>query len=273
MISKKGANLYGSKDIGMTGNTLRRIVIESSYRANVGHISSALCICDIIAVLYGKILKNVPGHDRDRFILSKGHAALAQYAALHLKGLISPSKLETFCKDGSLLGVHPEFGTPGIEITTGSLGMGLSVGVGLALSAIMKKSSWKVYVLVSDAECNEGSIWEAVMFAAHHRLSNLTVIIDDNGMQALGKAQKVLDLQPLESRFQAFGWNAQTVNGHDPFDLESAFRSSSNEPRAIIAKTIAGKGVSFMEDKVEWHYLPLTQSQAEQALEELKGQP
>lgn len=255
----------------MTGNTLRRMVIEASHQAHVGHISSALCICDIVAVLYGKILKNIPGLDRDRFILSKGHAALAQYAALQLKGLIGKSQLESFCQDGSHFGVHPEFGTPGIEITTGSLGMGLSVGAGLALSAKMKKSTWKVFVLISDAECNEGSIWEAVMFAAHHHLSNLTVIVDDNGMQALGKTREVLDLQPLESRFQSFGWNAQTVDGHDPSALEAAFASPSPEPRAIIAKTIAGKGVSFMENKVEWHYLPLTQTQADLALEELKG--
>jgi transketolase len=260
-------------NFGMTGNSLRRIVIEASYRANAGHISSALCICDIISVLYDKILKNLPGPDRDRFILSKGHAALAQYSALYLRGLIQQTDLESYCKDGTLFGVHPEFGTPGIEITTGSLGMGLSAGAGLALSAKMKKSAWKVYVLISDAECNEGSIWEAVMFAAHHHLSNLMVIVDDNGMQALGKTREVLDLQPLESRFQSFGWNAQTIDGHDPSALESALKSPSSEPRAIIAKTTAGKGVSFMENKVEWHYLPLTQAQAELALKELKDQP
>jgi len=257
----------------MTGNTLRRIVVETSYRANTGHISSALCICDIVSVLYGKILKNLPGPDRDRFILSKGHAALAQYSALYLRGLIQKTDLDSYCKDGTFFGVHPEFGTPGIEMTTGSLGMGLSVGVGLALSAKMKKSSWNVYVLISDAECNEGSTWEAVMFAAHHHLSNLTVIVDDNGMQAMGKTRDVLNLQTLESRFQSFGWNAQTVDGHDPSALETALTSHFPEPRAIIAKTIAGKGVTFMEDRVEWHYLPLTQAQAELALEELKGKP
>jgi len=260
-------------DFNMTGNTLRRIVIETSYRANTGHISSALCICDIISVLYGKILKNLSNPDRDRFILSKGHAALAQYSALHLRELISKSDLESYCKDGTRFGVHPEFGTPGIEMTTGSLGMGLSVGAGLALSAKMKKKPWKVYVLISDAECNEGSTWEAVMFAAHHHLSNLTLIVDDNNMQALGKAREILDMQPLEARFQSFGWDAQTLDGHDPFALEKALNATSNYPQAIIAKTIAGKGVSFMENKVEWHYLPLTQAQAEQALEELNGRP
>src|SRR5208282_1492058 len=156
----------------MTGKDLRRIVIETSLLAQVGHIASALCICDILSVLYGKILRNFPGPDRDRFILSKGHAALAQYAALRLKGVLSQETLETFCKDGSSLGVHPEYGTPGIEISTGSLGMGLSVGAGMALSANMRGAAWNVYVLVSDAECNEGSLWEAVMFAAQHKLSN-----------------------------------------------------------------------------------------------------
>jgi transketolase len=200
----------------MTGKDLRRIVIETSLQAQVGHISSALCICDILAVLYGKILRNFPGPDRDRFILSKGHAALAQYAALRMKGLLSQETLETFCKDGSSLGVHPEYRTPGIEISTGTLGLGLSVGVGMALSASRRGASWNIFVLASDAECNEGSLWEAVMFAAHHKLSNLTLIIDDNGMQAMGRTRDILDLQPLELRFRSFGWDTQAVDGHDP---------------------------------------------------------
>jgi transketolase len=256
----------------MTGKDLRRIVIENSLLAQVGHIASALCICDILSVLYGKILRNFPGPDRDRFILSKGHAALAQYAALRLKGLLSQKDLETFCKNGSSLGVHPEYGTPGIEISTGSLGMGLSVGAGMALSANRRGANWNVYVLVSDAECNEGSLWEAVMFAAQHKLSNLTLVIDDNGMQAMGKTADILDLQPLETRLHAFGWDAQTVDGHDPLALEKALRVKSPKPRAIVAKTIAGKGVSFMEGKLEWHYYPLSPDQARQALAELEKQ-
>jgi transketolase len=256
----------------MTGKDLRRIVIETSLLAQVGHISSALCVCDILAVLYGKILRNFPGPDRDRFILSKGHAALAQYAALRLKGLLSKETLETFCKDGSSLGVHPEYGIPGIEISTGSLGMGLSIGAGMALSANRRGASWNVYVLISDAECNEGSVWETIMFAAHHKLSQLTLIIDDNGMQAMGKTGEILDIQPLEERLKVFGWDAQTVDGHDPRALEKALRSPSKKPRAIVAKTIAGKGVSFMEGKLEWHYFPLTPDQARQALSELEKQ-
>jgi transketolase len=256
----------------MTGNDLRRIVIEAALLAKVGHISSALCICDILSILYEKILRNFPGPDRDRFILSKGHAALAQYAALRLKGLIRQEELDTFCRDGSGLGVHPEYGIPGIEISTGSLGMGLSIGAGMALSDQMRGSSRKTYVLVSDAECNEGSMWEAIMFAAQHKLANLTMIVDDNGMQAMGPTRDILDLQPLENRFKAFGWDAQTLDGHDPVALEKAFRQDFEKPRAIIAKTIAGKGVSFMEGKLEWHYFPLTPEQARQALSELEKQ-
>ncbi len=256
----------------MTGNDLRRIVIETSLLAKVGHISSALCICDILSLLYGKILQNFPGPDRDRFILSKGHAALAQYAALRIKGLITQEELETFCKEGSALGVHPEFGTPGIEISTGSLGMGLSVGAGMALSSQKRGSAWKVYVLVSDAECNEGSIWEAVMFAAQHKLTNLIMIIDDNGMQAMGPTRDILDLQPLENRLKAFGWDARTVDGHDLRALEEALTFHGDKPLAIVARTVAGKGVSFMEGKLEWHYFPLTSEQTRQALSELEKQ-
>jgi len=255
----------------MTGQELRRLVIEISLMAKVGHISSALCICDILSVLYGKVLRNPGTPDRDRFILSKGHAALALYVALHKKGLLDRKELETFCADGSRLGVHPEFGAPGVEVSTGSLGMGLSVGAGLALSAKLRKSPWRVYVLMSDAECDEGSVWEAAMFASHHRLQNLTVIIDDNGFQAFGRTEKILNLQPLEERWRSFGWEASTVDGHDEAALAKALADPSGKPRVLIAKTISGKGVSFMENKLEWHYYPVNEEQARQALRELGG--
>jgi transketolase len=257
----------------MTGRELRRLVIEISLQAGVGHISSALCVCDILSVLYGKILRGLGTEKRDPFILSKGHAALALYSALYLKKFLSRQELETFCRDGSRLGVHPERGLPGVDFSTGSLGMGLSVGAGLALSARLRDSGRNTYVLLSDAECNEGSTWEAVMFAAHHGLSNLTAIVDDNGMQAMGPARDVLNLQPLGDRWKAFGWETQTVDGHDEAALEAALRAPSSRPRAVIARTTPGKGVSFMEGKLEWHYLPINEQQAAQALKELEGKP
>lgn len=255
----------------MTGQGLRRRVIEVSLIAKVGHISSALCICDIVSVLFGKILKDPGTKKGDRFILSKGHAALALYAALEEKGLIKKEEMETFCGDGSRLGVHPESGIPTVDFSTGSLGMGLSVGAGLALSAGMKKEGRRTFVLLSDAECNEGSIWEAVMFSAHHRLSRLTAIVDDNGMQAMGPTRDVLDLSPLAERWRSFGWETREVDGHDEKALEAALAAPSSKPLAVIAKTIPGKGVSFMEGKLEWHYFPVKEDQAKQALKELGG--
>jgi transketolase len=261
----------------MTGRDLRRRVIEVSLKAGVGHIGSALSICDIVAVLFGGTLRG-PGTkdpDRDRFILSKGHAALALYCALEKAGLIMSAELETFCKDGTRLGVHPEHGVPAIDVTTGSLGMGLSIGAGLALSATMKKSKSRTYVLVSDAECNEGSHWEAVMFAAHHRLGSLTAIVDANGFQAMGPTREILSLEPHEERWRAFGWNARVVDGHDEAALRAALQAepTDDRPRVLIAKTVAGKGVSFMEQQLSWHYYPLNEEQARQALRELGGAP
>jgi transketolase len=257
----------------LTGRRLRRLVIECSARAGVGHIGSALCICDIVAVLFSDILRGSGPSDpeRDRFILSKGHAALALYAALHERGILSREELDGFCKDGSRLGVHPEHGVPGIEVATGSLGLGLSIGAGLALSAKVRGQAWRTYVLVSDAECNEGSLWEAVMFAAHHRLAGLTVVVDTNAMQALGRTADILDLEPADQRWRAFGWDAHVVDGHDERALRAVLASPpARAPRAIIARTVIGKGVSFMEGKLESHYYPVSAEQARLALAELE---
>jgi transketolase len=259
----------------LTGRDLRRRVIEVSLKAGVGHIGSALSICDIIAALFDGTLRGLGTEDpdRDRFILSKGHAALALYAALERSGLIRREDIESFCKDGSRFGVHPEHGVPGIEVSTGSLGMGLSIGAGLALSAKMRASRSRTYVLVSDAECNEGSLWEAVMFAAHHRLGSLTAILDANGFQAMGRTREILDLEPHEERWRAFGWNAQALDGHDEHALKAALEAprADDRPRVLVARTVAGKGVSFMEHHLEWHYYPVTEAQARQALAELEG--
>jgi transketolase len=254
---------------------LRRIILEQSKRAHVGHIGSALSVADILAAMYGGILHLPPGEDRhrDRFILSKGHAALALYGALHLRGLLSEAELNTYCGEGSRLGVHPEHVLPGVDFSTGSLGHGLAVGAGSALAARLQKTSRRVFVLVSDAECNEGSLWESVMFAAHHRLANLVAVVDLNGQQALGYTEDVLSLSPLAQRWRAFGWDVHEVDGHDPSRLEAtvaALDVKSGPPHVLVARTTFGKGVSFMERQIKWHYWPMSDAEYLQALSEIE---
>lgn len=253
---------------------IRRIVLEQSYRARVGHIGSALCVADILAALYGGGLHIARPDDgeRDRFILSKGHAALALYAALHLRGILSSEQLHAFCGDGSLTGVHPEHALPGIDFSTGSLGQGLSFGVGAALAARLQGSPRRAFVLVSDAECNEGSLWEAVMFAAHHHLSRLVVIVDYNGQQALGYTEQILNMQPLADRWRAFGWDVCEVDGHDPAGLRATLADLQMEagpPHVLIAHTVFGKGVSYMEGQIKWHYWPMSEQEYQQALRDI----
>jgi len=203
---------------------IRRTVIEQSFRAGVGHIGSCLSIADVLAALYGGVLRGDGDDDpgRDRFILSKGHAALALYAALHEAGRLDAADLDTYCTDGTVVSGHPDHELGPIELSTGSLGQGLSVGVGVALGARLSGSSSRVYVLLSDAECNEGAVWEAAMFASHHGLGNLVAIIDSNGQQALGRCSDVLDMEPLSERWRAFGWDAHEVDGCDPDALAAS---------------------------------------------------
>jgi transketolase len=258
----------------MTGNAIRRIVIEQSKRAGVGHIGSALSVADIVGVLFGGVLRDrdAAGTDRDRFVLSKGHAVLAVYAALALRGTLPTADLDTYCADGTLLGVHPDRTLPGIDFSTGSLGFGLPVGVGAALAARLQGADRRVFVLVSDAECNEGSVWEAVMFAAHHRLGRLTVIVDQNGQQALGKTDDVLSLAPLAPRWAAFGWRTVEIDGHDTTALGAALGAPQEPvgaPRVIVARTVFGKGVSYMEGELKWHYWPMSDTEYRQAMAEL----
>ncbi len=254
---------------------LRRIILEQSKRANVGHIGSALSVADILAALYSGILRIETPDDpeRDRFILSKGHAALALYAALHLRGLLDAETLDTYCGDGSLLGVHPEPALPGVDFATGSLGHGLSIGAGAALGARLQGSSRRALVLVSDAELGEGSLWEAVMFAAHHRLSNVVAIVDWNGQGALGYTEDVLSLRGLPDRFRSFGWDVHEVDGHDPDSIERTVSGLEVDgpPHVLIAHTTFGKGVSFMEGKIHWHYWPMSDEEYLQALAEVSA--
>jgi len=255
--------------------SIRRIIIEQSWRSGVGHIGSALSVADLVAWLYAGVLRidSPADPERDRFVLSKGHAALALYAALHLRGWLSQEQLDCFCGNGSLLGVHPEHQLTGIDFSTGSLGQGLSFGVGAALAAKSQNCKRRVVVLLSDAECNEGAVWESAMFAAHHRLDNLTVVIDSNKQQAFGYTKDVLDLQPLEKRWQAFDWHAVSVDGHDAAALATVLNEldkGSGRPRVIVANTVFGKGVSFMQSQIKWHYSPLSADDYSRAKAELE---
>jgi transketolase len=253
---------------------IRRIVLEQAKRANVGHIGSALSIADVIAALYsgGLRVTDPADPDRDRFVLSKGHAVLALYAALFLRGWLSEESLNTYCGEGSLLGVHPEHALRGIDFCTGSLGQGLSMGAGAALAARLQGSTRRTFVLVSDAECNEGALWEAVMFAAHHRLANLTAIVDLNGQQALGYTEEVLSLSPMAARWRAFGWDVHEVDGHDVPRLEETMArldTTSGPPHVLVARTVFGKGVSYMEGQIKWHYWPMSDADYRQALDDV----
>jgi transketolase len=267
---------------------MRRIILRHSKRANVGHIGSCLCVVEIIAALYSDILR-IPtpsAPDRDRFILSKGHAALALYAALVLKGTLPEDALNSFCGDGSLLGVHPEAALTGVDFSTGSLGQGLSIAVGSALAARMQGSSRGAFCLISDGECNEGSVWEAAMFAAHHQLGNLKAVIDLNGQQAMGLTRDVIDISNTAERWQAFGWRTSEVDGHSIEDLTRVLSEptpATGAPHLIIARTTFGKGVWYMEQgvpltqerlpvsKINWHYLPMSDAEYEIAMAGLRA--
>lgn len=255
----------------ISGQGIRRHILEQSKRANVGHIGSALSVADIVAALYDGALKGRPSApDRDRFVMSKGHAALALYAALHMAGHISREELETFSGDASLLGVHPHHALTGVDFSTGSLGQGLAMAAGAALAARLQGSHRRVYALLSDAECNEGSVWEAAMFAAHHRLDNLVAIVDRNGQQALGYTKDVVSLEPLEERWRAFGWDVQSVEGNDQEAVAASIAGlHAPLPHVLIAHTTFGKGVSFMESQIRWHYMPMSDEQYAQALGEI----
>lgn len=253
---------------------IRRIVIEQSKRANVGHIGSSLSVADIVGTLHAGVLRGAGPDDpeRDRFVLSKGHASLALYAALHETGVIDGDELASFCVDGSRLGTHPDHVVPGVDFSTGSLGHGLSIAAGSALAARLSGSARRTYVLMSDAECNEGSVWEAVMFAAHHGLSGLVLIVDVNGQQALGRTSDVIDLSPLDERWRAFGWDVHTVDGHDHAAMRAVLDDLAHEqgrPHVLLAQTVFGRGVSYMEREIAWHYLPMNDEQYATALAEL----
>lgn len=258
---------------------IRRHVIVMTSRANASHIGSCLSIADLLAVLYGRVLRIDPTRpdrpDRDRFILSKGHGCAALYAALAESGFFPADWLETYYLDGTRLAGHATHkGTPGVELSTGSLGHGLPVGIGMALAARRDGQPQRVFVLLSDGECDEGSNWEAALFAPHHRLDNLVVIVDYNKIQSLGDVKDVLNLDPLADKWRAFGWETREVDGHDSAALEALLSSvplAPGRPTCIIAHTVKGKGVSFMEHKLRYHYVPPRGDELTQALAETEA--
>lgn len=239
----------------------RAKVIEMSHQAQAAHLASALSCLDIIAVLYHSVLRLNPDDpkwdSRDRFILSKGHASAALYVALEYTNFISKADLATYGMAGSLLEEHPSPKLPGVEAATGSLGHGLPIGCGIALAGKIKNQSYRTFVLMSDGECNEGSVWEACLFATANRLENLCVFVDFNKWQATGRSKEVLALDPLPEKFKSFGWFVHEIDGHKHEELLGAINApytGSGQPTIIIAHTVKGKGVSFMEDNNNWHY-------------------
>ncbi|MCZ2497700.1 transketolase [Xylophilus sp. Kf1] len=244
---------------------LRKTVLDMAFAGSTVHIGCAFSLIEILAVLYRKHLR-YPGNDpkaqlRDYLVLSKGHGVMAQYACMYEMGWLARQDIDRYFADGSDLKGLSDSRIPGLEVTSGSLGHGFSVGVGMAMGAKLRKTDQKVYVIVGDGEMNEGPIWEGMLFAAHHKLDNLVVIVDENGFQAMGKTEDVMSLGNLGAKFESFGFETRNVDGHDEVALDQAitalFESGSGKPKAIIAKTTKGRGVPFMEHDNIWHYTRL----------------
>jgi transketolase len=251
--------------------------LQMVARAKAAHIGTCLSIADLLAVLYGKILRVDPARptwaDRDRFILSKGHGAAILYAALAERGFFGVEELEGYCRDGSPFTGHVSHHVQGIEVSTGALGHGLPIGCGMALAGKRASRPYRVYVLLSDGELDEGSNWEAILFAGHHGLDNLVAIVDYNRIQSLGAVKEVLDLDPLAEKWWAFNWAVVEIDGHDVEEIDDALSTVPYEPgkpSVVIAHTVKGKGISFMENRLAWHYQTPSADQLAEALLELR---
>jgi len=264
-------------DTHTLAHKIRFHALRMTHEAKSSHIGSILSIADIVAVLYGGVLKKDPANPRwdkrDRFILSKGHACGGVYAALAETGFFPVDRLQTYCCNGGLLAGHiSHIGVSGVELSTGSLGHGLPVGVGMAFAAQLDAKAHRVFVLLSDGECDEGTTWEAALFASHHMLSNLVAIIDYNKLQSLGLVADTLGLEPLCKKWRAFGWKVVEIDGHDHESLAASLNVNpqhQNNPTCLIAHTVKGKGISFMEHSVLWHYRSPQGEEYQRALEEL----
>ena len=250
---------------------IRKNILHIANLAGSPHIGSALSCTDILTTLYFDILNLEDYENRDLFILSKAHSAMALYATLHQKELLSKKDMEGYYQNNGTLPAHTDKDTnPYIEISAGSLGHGLPMALGMAHSLKLKKSDRKVYVLMGDGESQEGSVWEAAMLAPHLKLDNLTVFIDRNNLQGYGRASEILSYEPIDKKFEAFNWEVLRVDGHDQKAIKKATEFKTNKPKMIICDTIKGKGVSFMEDKLIWHYYIVTDEIKEKAVKELE---
>ena len=267
------------KELAVKACQIRMGVIEGTFNAKSGHPGGSLSIADVLAYLYFKELnvdpKNPKWEDRDRFVLSKGHCAPGLYAALALRGFFSIDELKTLRHPGAMLQGHPDMkGTPGVDMSTGSLGQGISAACGMALSAKLSNKNYRVYAILGDGEIEEGQVWEASMFAAHNKLDNLCILVDNNGLQIDGRITEVCSPEPIDKKFEAFGFNVIVIDAHDFDSIEAAYEKAKTvkgKPTAIISKSTKGKGVSFMEDKVEWHGSAPNAEQYKLAMEELEA--
>lgn len=255
---------------------IRRLSLEMVYQANASHIGGALSVADILAVLYTDILKFDPANpkfaDRDRLVFSKGHCCTALYAVLALKGFFDVEELKKYGEDGNLFTSHTSHHIPGIEISAGSLGHGFPISCGLAIAAKRKLQNHKIYCIVGDGEMDEGSNWEALLFGAHHKLSNLCLIVDYNKLQGLGHTNEVLNLEPLKEKILSFNWGCLEIDGHNHDEIKTALLhfSTCQKPTMIIAHTTKGKGVGFMNDKLLWHYKSPRPDEFNEAIAEIE---
>lgn len=267
------------KFLEQTALRIRKAVIEGTYHAKSGHPGGSLSIADVLAYLYFEEMNvdaaTPDNPDRDRFVLSKGHCAPALYGALALKGFFPESEIQSLRHIGAMLQGHPCMtSTPGVDMSTGSLGQGISAAVGMALAAKIDKKEYRTYAILGDGEIEEGQVWEAAMFAAHKKLDNLCIVVDNNNLQIDGTVEEVNSPHPIPEKFAAFGWNVIVIDAHDFDQIEAAFaaaRACADKPTAIIQKSIKGKGVSFMENQVGWHGSAPNAEQYEQAMKELDG--
>lgn len=258
-------------------NNIRKQILDMAYSGSTVHIGCAFSIVELLAVLYRNHLRfdrfNPASSKRDYLVLSKGHGVMAQYACLHELGWLTDEDIARYFKDGTRLKGLADAHVPGVEATTGSLGHGLSVAVGLALAAKLNKTSQVCYSLVGDGELNEGAIWEAILFATHFKLDNLVIVVDKNGYQAMGATDEVIALGSIEEKLRAFGLDVITIDGHDEEMIDNAYAEMSTirngKPKAIIAVTVKGKGVSFMEHNNAWHYTRLTPESYSAAINEI----
>ena len=268
------------KQLFLAANRVRQHIIEGTFNAKSGHPGGSLSATDVITYLYMKEMKVDPDNpkweDRDRFVLSKGHAAPALYGALAVRGFFPEDEIKNLRKPSSFLQGHPDMkGVPGVDMSTGSLGQGVSCAVGMALAGKVAGKDYRVYSVLGDGEIQEGQVWEAAMFAAHKKLSNLTIFIDNNNLQIDGTMEEVNSPYPIPEKFQAFGWNTVEIDGHDFDQIEDAIaqaKSVKDKPTAVIMHTVKGKGVSFMENQVGWHGVAPNAEQYENAMNELKAQ-